>query len=654
MTNSIYVKYWIKNLIKRLFGRFRFYQKLIIKRKNIDKEVIFLNKSKYYQFSEMLDKIVINLDDNNCFAHWIDERLYLFNIKTVVGNMSPDYSLILDNSIEDLIDQEKSIGTGISKKNVFLLSSIKRYIERVIGQFDCFTLNDNVLRKKIAFQHMINGKTENLFEALQRILFWSSLFWQSDHKLIGLGRLDKIIDSYYSHNEESVELLKNFFLELHRFYSYKSNAILGDIGQICILGGVDVDGSYFCNDCTYDSLVVLKEIHISDPKILLRVSQKMPNDLLKCAVECIQSGCGSPLLSNDDVIICSLIDFGYEKQDAYNYVVSACWEPASYGNSLEQNNLENIEFTKVFSNLLTSDDIVKCTSFEELLNMYLQLLQSHIVNKLKLVDSIIFEEDPLFTLFVRNCSYSNLDIAKGGAKYNNYGVLSVGLGNTINSLLNINDRVFIRHETDLFHVRQSALDNTPESLSVYQYVFGNDSNDVIELTNYVISYVNESLYKYKNKFGGKIKWGLSSPSYISSAVDTGVSYDGRKSGEPLDVHISSRKALAYTELIKFASQIKYYGSNSNGNVLDLIVSPTLISDSIINFQYLIFSGIKLGFFQMQMNVVDSKTLIAAKNNPEMYPNLIVRVWGFSAYFNDLPNDYKNVLIERTMLNEELS
>ena len=57
-------------------------------------------------------------------------------------------------------------------------------------------------------------------------------------------------------------------------------------------------------------------------------------------------------------------------------------------------------------------------------------------------------------------------------------------------------------------------------------------------------------------------------------------------------------------------------------------------------------------FEMQMNVVSSKTLIEAKENPENFPNLIVRVWGFSAYFKDLPEEYKDVLIKRAVENEK--
>ena len=64
--------------------------------------------------------------------------------------------------------------------------------------------------------------------------------------------------------------------------------------------------------------------------------------------------------------------------------------------------------------------------------------------------------------------------------------------------------------------------------------------------------------------------------------------------------------------------------------------------------------IKKGFFELQMNVVSSKTLLEARRYPEDFPNLIVRVWGFSAYFKDLPEDYKDVLIARALRNEAVS
>ena len=141
---------------------------------------------------------------------------------------------------------------------------------------------------------------------------------------------------------------------------------------------------------------------------------------------------------------------------------------------------------------------------------------------------------------------------------------------------------------------------------------------------------------------------MSAPSYISAGSEISASFDGRKDGEPFSTHISSDSNEDYTELMQFASKLDYSGCKFNGNVVDLMASPNFIVDNFEKFTDFLKISADLGYFQMQMNVVDSKTLIEAKENPNLHPNLIVRVWGFSAYFNDLPIDYKDLLIERAL------
>ena len=103
--------------------------------------------------------------------------------------------------------------------------------------------------------------------------------------------------------------------------------------------------------------------------------------------------------------------------------------------------------------------------------------------------------------------------------------------------------------------------------------------------------------------------------------------------------------------MNFASQLKYDRSRFNGNVVDIVTSPDFISNNFDKMTNLLIAGIDAGFFEMQMNVVSSKMLIEARECPEKFPNLIVRVWGFSAYFKDLPDDYKDLIIERTIKSE---
>ena len=644
------LKYKFRKLIKHCILKFHFMQRQRMKSLfdlNDNCRFIYGDKNKNNQYIKLLDSINIDIKENNRFVHWIDEDLRMFHLESVIGNIPPDYSLIVDNSIESL-----------SSYNNEFIDAIKKYIYRIIEQINkCNYVDKN---KHISyFENMINDKAYSLEEALQRILFWSSLFWQTGHKLVGLGRLDLVLDrfSQMSTKEEQTAIIMDFITELHNYYKFKSNTLLGDIGQIIIVGGKRIDGGYFCNSLTYSFIEAITNLKFSDPKILLRVSKDMPERLYDFAVECISTGVGSPLLSNDDVVINSLIDFGYEKEDAYNYVTSACWEPVSYGNSLEQNNITNINFAKVLVDTIKDSSFKSISNFDALLNLYKNKLNIEIANVLNYIDSIIWEKDPLFSLFIDNCKKSGVDIADGGSKYNNYGVLSIGLANAVDSLLLIDEMVFKKNVLkigdiyDAWNGNEELFNNINKELYNHEKYFGHDDDRNIKLVNDILGFSNDFIIIYRNKFGGKCKYGLSSPSYIDLGKRTQATFDGRLNNKPTAVNISSVDNTSPTELISFASSLEYHGTNSNGNVIDFFVSPNLITNYKSDFVDLLKGSIDKGFFQMQINVVNSEVLIDAKAHPEKHMNLVVRVWGFSAYFNDLPEDYQDIIIKRCLVSE---
>ena len=182
--------------------------------------------------------------------------------------------------------------------------------------------------------------------------------------------------------------------------------------------------------------------------------------------------------------------------------------------------------------------------------------------------------------------------------------------------------------------------------------YGVEDDFIINTTNEITDYVSSLLLTKRNRLGGSFKLGLSSPNYIVKSIGMPASFDGRRDNDPFLVHISSDKeGLSYTELIKFASKLDYNGCRINGNVIDFMITPTFVSNNFDKIVDFLMISIDIGFYQMQMNVISSDILIEAKNHPEKYPNLIVRVWGFSAYFNDLPDNYKDLLIERALKNE---
>lgn len=568
--------------------------------------------------SEILKKVKIKNIGIEPFYNTLDDKVVIHNACRIIDNIPIDYSVLFK--------------VDLSKADI--KNDIVSYMQRV---------NDSRI-------NLNNPLT--LFDALQTILFWNSLIWQTGHKLVGLGRLDKVLKDFEIPNDAE-DLICSFLKNLHCKYEFKSNNLLGDTGQIIILGGLDEDGSYFCNEYTYLFIKCLKKLNLPDPKILLRCSANMPENLMNLAVECVATGIGSPIFSNDDVVIPKLMDFGYEKKDAYNYGVSACWEPLSIGNSLEQNNLANIEYGKCINEAILDSRFLTCRSFEEVLSLFYEKLERNCEAICLELNNIQWEKDPLLTFLFG----LNQDISEGGAKYNNYGILSVGMSSAVNSLLNIKEKVFELSEYSLQEIQNIILDNYVkdiEKFSENKSGFGVDCDESIKLTNEIIFETEKHFKDYRNKFGGKVKFGLSSPSYIDISHNVGATLDGRKANEPFQTHISRDKGEPLTEIMNFESKLHFSGISSNANVIDVMVPGSLIKENIDKFSTYMMGGIKEGIFQLQMNVLSYKQLVEAKLHPEKYPNLIVRVWGFSAYFNDLPEEYKDNLIKRAKEMEKIA
>lgn len=578
------------------------------------------------------------------FFYSLDERCVPLSAGKVIGNMPIDYSFVVDHSFAELTEENLRINNNISRQNLEMISVISNYVKVLLPRID------NDLTKSY-IERLFDDKADSLEEALQRVLFVNQLLWQSKHTLMGFGRIDKILDRFQV-TESSKYILKNFIKTLHEFYNFKSNSLLGDTGQIFILGGVEEDGSYFCNQYTYLFIDCIKELGLPDPKVLLRVGKNTPEDLLEKAAECIATGVGSPLLSNDDVVVPALIDFGYSREDSYNYGTSACWEPLVIGKSLEQNNIASIVYGRALYNTISDEGFVKLHSFDEVLSLFYHYLMDEVGNAKKTIDKIDWEYDPLLTLFTHGCLESNLDISKGGAIYNNYGLLTEGLSSAVNSLLNIKKFCFEKKQIKLEIVKDClnndyvGYDTEKDLLSENTDGFGTSSEEAIKLTNDIINHTIELLQDYRNMFGGKAKFGLSSPNYVKNGLKVGATLDGRQANTPFATHISREKGDPITEIANFASKLQYSGFNANANVIDVIVQPNLIVDNIDKFILYLKSIIKMGIFQIQFNVLSYEKLVDAKAHPEKYPSLIVRVWGFSAYFKDLPETYQNQLIKR--------
>ena len=613
-----------------------------------------LKETKGKQIEKLFGKINITIPKKG-FIFSLDPWKCLNYENRLIGNISIDYSKILYNSIEDLkLKYENKSEFALNELDT--LNALEILIDREIEGLKLSNREDKY--EYIKYLENIKFKeVESFKEALQRILFYNQILWQTNHELNGLGRLDLILNDVYEKDNisknEAYELIKDFLIKLHSHYYYKSSSLAGDTGQIIVLGGLDENDNYFSNELTYLFICALKELRIPDPKIILRYCDKIPIELMKLAVETMETGIGSPLLSNDDVIIEKLIEFGYEKKDAYNHIVSACWEPAPIGKGLELNNVASIIFLKPLNELLDNEMLSKYDQFDDFFKDYKGYLNKYVTQIVNSINSYTWETDPIISLFIEN--KKNTDVSNGGAVYNNYGFTSVSLSNTVNSLYNIKKLVFDEKKYLFDELNESRKTNfkNEELLNELksQKKFGMDDPEIINLTNEITQYLDKIFSSKRTKYGGKFKFGLSAPSYISGSFNIPASLDGRKDFEPFNVHISLDNNNDYTEIMHFASKLDYTNHKFNGNVVDFMVTPDFIEKNFNKFVDFLKMSLNMGVFQMQLNVVSSKILIDAQKHPDKYPNLIVRVWGFSSYFNDLPIEYQNVLIKRAYENE---
>lgn len=665
----------IKHISKTIFSYIMLVFRYKRKYKSIGKTIIFAIKALFHlyipskkdskgtQNRKLFNKVKIEIDETKRFAYNIDiyKTMFRKNRETrIIDNITIDYSKILNTTLEEMKNENDKMKDSEYKANQKeLLLGIEQYIDR-----EC-----EVIKNEKIIQYLKNikdKKSVSFEESIQRILFYNQLLWQLGHNLNGLGRLDKILEPSYNYDkqnnnltkEEAKEKLKDMIKILHEKFWFKSSGLIGDTGQIIILGGKEQDGSYFCNELTYLFIEVLEELQLPDPKVLLRVTDKVPRDLMELSLRCIKTGIGCPLFSNDDIIIPKLIEFGYDEKDAYNYVTSACWEPLIAGKSIDQNNITSIVYIKPLNEMLEKEEIEKIETYEQFIEIYKKYLESYIKQFIEEINKIIWEESPILSLLTDNCNQSETDIANGGAKYNNYGVTAVSLGNTVNSIYNIKKLVYEEKTYTLKQLNDMRKNNFEGNEEIVRQLklqpnrYGTENEEIINLANSITECVDTILDTLPNKLGGKVKFGYSAPTYIMESGSIQASFDGRKNGEPFGVHISSDKAsVAYTELIQFATKLKYDNHRFNGNVIDFMITPSFIEDNFSKIVDFLILSISLGFFQMQMNVTSSEILIKAKANPKDYDNLIVRVWGFSAYFNDLPENYKDLLIERALKNE---
>jgi formate C-acetyltransferase len=503
------------------------------------------------------------------------------------------------------------------------------------------------------------------------------------------GRLDQHLWPFYEKElsegsltkERAKELLEAFWI---KFNNHPSPPKVGVTAQesntytdfaLINLGGVDERGADATNELTYLILDVIEEMRILQPSSMVQVSKKSPDRLVRRTAEITKTGFGQPSYFNTDAIIQELLRQGKDIEDARNGGASGCVETGAFGKEsyilTGYFNLNKVFEITLYNGIdprtekqigLKTGQPESFESFEQLFNAFKRQLQYFTDIKLRGNNTI---EDlyarympvPFLSLIIDDCIDSAKDYNAGGAKYNTSYVQGVGLGSLTDNLTSLKYNVFDQKKISM-KAMMDALKNNFESQEELRYdliyetpKYGNDDDYADEETQSIFDAFYDSINGKPTLRGGVFRINLlptTSHVYFGSVIN--AMPDGRKAGVPLSEGISPVQGAdrkGPTAVIKSAAKIDHI--KTGGSLLNQKFSPSFFQDEegINKFVSLVRSYFKLDGHHIQFNVVNADTLREAQKHPEKHEDLIVRVAGYSDYFNDLGEDLQNEIIKRT-------
>ena len=497
----------------------------------------------------------------------------------------------------------------------------------------------------------------NFREALQffRILHYA--LWLEGNYHNTIGRFDKYIYPYLKQDlekgvhtkETALALLEDFFLSFNKDSDLYIGVQQGDNGQSMMLGGVDEYGNDVYNLLSALCLQASCNNRMIDPKINLRVSKTTPAERFTAATNLTKAGLGFPQYSNDDVVIPALEKLGYAHKDAANYTVAACWEFIIPNVGMDVANIAAMSYPKAVDTALHTH-LKNCDTFDDFFDAVQQEIQKMCNNICGSIHDLWFVPSPFMNVLM------DCNIYEGG-KYNNFGIHGTGIATAADSLAAIKKYVYEEQsicKEELICAIDENFENTPELLHKLRYQapkLGNNDDYVDHIATMLLDAFGNALKGKTNCKGGIFRAGTGSAMYyLWHANEIGASADGRRAKEPFGTNFSvSLFAKVKGPLSVIASMTKQHFENAiNGGPLTLEFHQSVFSeeDGVVKVGQLVKSFINRGGHQLQLNTVSVEEMLDAQKHPDRHRQLVVRIWGWSAYFIELDKEYQDHVIAR--------
>lgn len=596
-----------------------------------------------------------------------------------VSHVTIDYETVIKKGLNYILEEaQKSLEKHEeTHKKEFLesciqsINSIKiwhqRYLEKLKNMSEYSANYENL--KRVPFL-----PAQNFYEAVQSLWFIFA-FVRLCGNWPGIGRIDVILGEYLEKDlkngvitlSEAREILAHFFIKGCEWVC-GGNYGSGDAQhyQNIVIGGIGEDGKDITNDVTYLVLDILEELGISDFPTTVRINKNTDRKLLERVACVIRLGGGVIAVYNEDLIIDSLVKYGYDVRSARKFANDGCWEIQVPGETF----FSYIPFDSLWilqrKTLASYDENIEFSDYDQLYKTYIRDLKKHVKQLIKDRCDVTFEDDQkwqwkqnipctVISLFEKGCIEKGLSYREGGPNYNVVSPHIGGLPDTVNSLYAIKKLVFEDKKVSLSELMILLKNNWEGNEYLRQYAlnkytyFGNDSDEVDNIAKDIIRDFAEICDEISKNCGFKTPAGVSTfGRQLEWAGNRLATPYGKRAQEILSGNFSPAPGTdkeGATAVIRSYCKADLKRTVS-GAALDIKLLPSTINgekgiESIIS---LIKGFVELGGHFMQLDVADVKLLKEAQEHPENYQNLSVRVSGWNARFVTLNKEWQDMII----------
>ncbi|MGL6202143.1 MAG: glycyl radical protein [Lachnospiraceae bacterium] len=529
-------------------------------------------------------------------------------------------------------------------------------------------------------------------EALQALWFgFIGIQMEAFQRCFSLGRMDQYVWQFLETDlkngtvteEEAQEELDCLWMKFpetnyinSEYYSHIASGF--PVQQQIIVGGQTPEGKESSNPLSYMCIQASINTLLHQPSISVRFCEDTPKSLIEKACELARMGTGHPSFFNDKRCVSALVSKGIELEDARDYSSVGC---ASIQPTRKDKGAHNAGYINVAAAMefalhdgywkkgdrqmgvhtgnareFTSFEQVK-EAFEKQLSYLIDVYSRAAVSVEKAHQDLV--PTPFISCFVQDCIGNARDRSDGGALINS-GLTPRGIGHadvadslaaikklvfdeevlTMDTLIDALDANFEGYEP----IRQMLINKAPK--------YGNDEELADEMAMWAVNVYADETDKHRSLFGGRFHPGFSS---VSSNVPYGTAIsalpNGRKEFVPLADGCSPSHGadiMGPTSVAISCGKLNHEGM-SGGSILNVKFNPQTMQgeEGLERFASYVKGALEAGVWHMQFNVVSKETLLEAKEQPEKHSDLIVRVAGYSAFFNGLSNSLKDDVIERT-------